>query len=276
MLCRNGGTKRNTYPITPPPPSLPSLDNTPVPATQISSPSTDARRSCTRPAARQLSSIATPAYRNALGQDRQDRQTYLEEAGHGLVGTADLHLEEGGLVAVAALGGALGLALLRVVPGARPAEDVLLLLAVEVAAREERLVADGVLVGAGAALEPVAARVRGRDGQDVGALRADCLFWFGSRSERVGAEVDEAQRQCGREKGLTEQHLESVGRGAIVFSTLCSVNVDFFPPPCRDDDSSCGNARLRHLMSGVILSAWVSEVCVIASVEKSPKRTPDK
>ena len=103
------------------------------------------------------------------------RIAHLEEARHGLVGAADLDLEEGGLVAVAALARTLRLALLGVVPGARPAEDVLALLADELAAREDGH-GDVLLVGAGAALEAVGpARLRGRDGQDVVALWTDCL-----------------------------------------------------------------------------------------------------
>ncbi|KND89861.1 hypothetical protein TOPH_05486 [Tolypocladium ophioglossoides CBS 100239] len=96
----------------------------------------------------------------------------LVEARHGLVGTADLDLEEGGLVAVAAVGRALHAALLRIVPGAGPAEDVLLLLALVDAPREDGL-GDGVLEGAGAAFEAVGAHVGEGDGEDVGAVRAD-------------------------------------------------------------------------------------------------------
>lgn len=78
------------------------------------------------------------------------RQTYLEEAGHGLIRTADLDLEEGRLPAVAPVGRTLDLGLLRIVPRAGPAKDILSLLALEDAARVEGLV-DCVLVGAGAA-----------------------------------------------------------------------------------------------------------------------------
>lgn len=80
----------------------------------------------------------------------------LVEARHGLIGTANLDLEEGGLVAVAALVGALHAALLRIVPGARSAKDILLLLALEGAAREDGL-RDVVLEGARPALEAVRA-----------------------------------------------------------------------------------------------------------------------
>ena len=61
---------------------------------------------------------------------------------------------------------------MRIVPGARPAEDVLALLALKGAAREDG-VGDGVLVGACAALEAVRAVERQGDGQDVCAVRAD-------------------------------------------------------------------------------------------------------
>lgn len=100
--------------------------------------------------------------------------TYLVETRHGLVGTADLDLEEGRLLAVTPLARALRLALLRVVPGSRAAEDVLPLLAVEHPAAVQRLV-DGVLVGAGAAFQAVEAVLHGGDGQDVGAVGADLV-----------------------------------------------------------------------------------------------------
>lgn len=115
----------------------------------------------------------------------------LVEARHGLVGTADLDLEESGLVAVTALVGALDAALLRIVPGSRPAEHVLLLDALVHAAREDGL-GDVVLEGAGAALEAVGARVCEGDGEDVGAMGAD-YQWLA----RLGGEV---------RMSLTEQH----------------------------------------------------------------------
>ena len=99
--------------------------------------------------------------------------THLEEAGHGLVGAADLDLVEGGLIAIAAGSGALHGGLVGVVPGARTTEDVLALLALEGAAREERRL-DGALVWTGPALETVAPRVGGRRyRQDVAAVRTD-------------------------------------------------------------------------------------------------------
>lgn len=98
--------------------------------------------------------------------------TYLEEAGHGLISTADLDLEEGRLRAIAALGRALNLALLRVVPRARPAKDVLSLPPGEDAARVQRL-GDGIFVGAGSTLETVHSIVHGGHGEDVCAVGAD-------------------------------------------------------------------------------------------------------
>lgn len=102
----------------------------------------------------------------------------LVETRHGLIGTADLHLEEGSLVAIAAPGRALHSALLRVVPGARTAEDVLPLDALVQAAREDGL-GDLVLEGAGAALEAVGPRVGQGHGEDVGAMGADWREWVG-------------------------------------------------------------------------------------------------
>ncbi|SPQ19109.1 d1704442-2290-4f81-b4e6-c9db1c72879a [Thermothielavioides terrestris] len=118
-----------------------------------------------------------PASRDDIADRRGGNENAnLIKRGHRLISTADLHLEEGGLDAAAVGGRALHAALLRVVPGARPAEDVLLLAAREVLARVDGHV-DRVLVRARAALEPVAAataRVHAREDQQVGAVRADC------------------------------------------------------------------------------------------------------
>lgn len=97
----------------------------------------------------------------------------LVETRHRLVGAADLYLVKGGLVAVAAVGRALHLALLRVVPGARAAEDVVLLRALKGPPGEDGL-GDLVLEGAGAAFEAVVPRVCEGDGEDVCAVGADC------------------------------------------------------------------------------------------------------
>ena len=95
-----------------------------------------------------------------------------EETRHGLVRAADLDLVKGRLLPVAALGGALHAALLRVLPALGPAKDVVLLLVLKAPAREYGL-GDGVLVGARAALEAVGALGGEGDGEDVGAVRAD-------------------------------------------------------------------------------------------------------
>lgn len=114
------------------------------------------------------------------------RKTYR----HRLVSTPDLDGEVGRLVAVAGRVAALDALLGRIVPGARAAEDVLLLDAREVAPAVDGLL-DGVLVRAGAALEAVAARLHGRDGEDVGAVGADCYtvsrwgVWEGMREWEV-------------------------------------------------------------------------------------------
>jgi hypothetical protein len=71
---------------------------------------------------------------------------------------------------------------LRIVPGSRPAEHVLLLDALVHAAREDGL-GDVVLEGAGAALEAVGARVCEGDGEDVGAMGTD-LVWLARLGER--------------------------------------------------------------------------------------------
>lgn len=97
----------------------------------------------------------------------------LVEARHGLVGASNLDLVKRGLEAVAIVGRALHASLLRIVPRAGPAEDVLLFLALVVAPREDRL-GDGVLKRAGAALEAIVALVGAGDGEYVGAMWADC------------------------------------------------------------------------------------------------------
>lgn len=142
----------------------------------------------------------------------------LIEARHGLVGTADLDLVEGGLVAVALAVGALGAALLRVVPGAGPAEDVLPLLALVDAPREHGL-GDGVLEGTCAALEPVRALVGQRHREDVGAVRADWEGGFESehRRERAGLGV------------LTEQHVGRLDRKTALFVVARGNKQGLFP-----------------------------------------------
>lgn len=83
-----------------------------------------------------------------------------------------MNLEEGSLGAVAALGRALGLGLIGVVPGLGASEDIVALLLWESPARVEG-VGDGELVGTGSAFEAVLAIVHDRNGQEIGAVRAD-------------------------------------------------------------------------------------------------------
>lgn len=103
------------------------------------------------------------------------KETHPVESSHGLISTADLDLEEGGLAAVAGTRGALDPGLLGIVPGLRPAEYVFPLLAGEILAREDGL-GDGVLVGTCSALEPVVSCVHPGEDQEVGAIWADCFF----------------------------------------------------------------------------------------------------
>jgi hypothetical protein len=95
-----------------------------------------------------------------------------EETRHRLIRTANLDLVERGLLPVAALGRTLHATLLRILPALGSAKDVVLLFALEAPAREDGL-GDGVLVGAGAALETVGALRGEGDGEDVGAVWAD-------------------------------------------------------------------------------------------------------
>lgn len=131
-------------------------------------------------------------------------RTYLEEARHGLISTANLDLEECRLPAVTSLCGALDFALLGVVPCSRATKDILSLLALEIAAREQRLV-NSVLVWTRAAFEAVETIFHGRDGQDIGAVGAD---WANGRRA-----LEYRMRRRPRTKAwneirrLTEQHL---------------------------------------------------------------------
>lgn len=99
----------------------------------------------------------------------------LVEACHRFIGTADLDLEERGLVAIASVIGALDLALLRIVPGAWTSKDIFPLDALVHSSREDGL-GDVVLEGAGAALEAVGSCACEGDGEDVCAMGAD---WSG-------------------------------------------------------------------------------------------------
>lgn len=55
----------------------------------------------------------------------------IEKGRHGLIRTPDLHLKESGLVAIAVLRWTLRRDFLSIIPGARTANDILLLLALE-------------------------------------------------------------------------------------------------------------------------------------------------
>lgn len=123
----------------------------------------------------------TPTPRNAKRNARSTRLVLsppmpashaLVKARHRLVSTADLHLEEGGLVPIAAAVGALHAPLLRIIPGTRSAKDVLLLNTLVYTPREDGL-GDVVLERTRAALESVGPAVGQGNGKDVGAVRAD-------------------------------------------------------------------------------------------------------
>jgi len=120
-------------------------------------------------------SVTVPLSPTVVGRkkerDRND-ETYPEELRGGLVGAADLDLEVGGL-GTAALGHrTVGARLGGVLPGIGTAKDVVPLAAREALAREDGRL-DGVLVRAGPALEPVAARLHAREDEEVRTVRAD-------------------------------------------------------------------------------------------------------
>lgn len=112
-----------------------------------------------------------PRQRSVLAPSVTTRHA-LEETRHRLISTSNLHLEKRRLLAIAAFVRALRLGLLRVVPGSRPAKDVLALLALKDTPRKDG-VGDGVFVGTCAALEAVCAVERQGDGQDVCAVRTE-------------------------------------------------------------------------------------------------------
>lgn len=120
--------------------------------------------------------------------------TYLVESRHRFIGTANLHLEEGGLVAVTAGGWALDVTLLRIVPCAGPAEDVFFFLAGEILAREYGRV-NSMLIGASAALQSVPARVHTGKDQEV------CAVWADLRSSLVKARSGNCRREGTTYKG---------------------------------------------------------------------------
>ena len=115
-------------------------------------------------------SYTAPYLATQLTLEDYGRKTHLKERRHGLVGTPDLHLEEGGLGAVATLLGTLHLGLGGVGP-VRGAYLVLFGLALEVRARVHG-VCDGVDVWAGPALEAVVAAA-GADGEEGAVIGAD-------------------------------------------------------------------------------------------------------
>lgn len=142
----------------------------------------------------------------------------LEETRHRLISTSDLHLEKGRLLASAAFVWTLRLGFLRVIPGSRSAKDVLALLALKDTPRKDR-VGDGVFVRACAALEAVCAVQRQGDGQDVCAVRTDCV------AKSFGQIGQAKTRYAGGvwNHVLTEKH--GCGCDSIVYaifkSTLC-------------------------------------------------------
>lgn len=147
------------------------------------------------------------------GSRYEDRNSegkgYLEETRHRLVCRPDLHLEERRLAAVAAFRRALHLGLLRIVPRAGTTKHILLLFPRKLAPAEKRC-GNGVLVRAGAALEPVAARFRvRRHRQDVCAARADCMLLVGGKRTAGWARRKLSESEClPNMSGHTEKHLE--------------------------------------------------------------------
>ena len=117
---------------------------------------------------------ATPPTAESPPGERK-KKTNLIKSSHRLISTANLQLKESRLIPLTVGRRARHAALLRIAPGPGPAKDVLALLLGEVLARIDGHV-DGVLVGARAALEPVAARVHPGEDEQVGAVGADFML----------------------------------------------------------------------------------------------------
>lgn len=98
----------------------------------------------------------------------------LEKTRHGLIRTPNLDLEKRSLISIASIRRTLRAAFLRIIPRAGPAKDVFFFFALKDAAREDWF-GDCVFKGAGAAFETVGAVACEGDGENVGALGADCV-----------------------------------------------------------------------------------------------------
>lgn len=100
---------------------------------------------------------------------------YLVKSRHRLIRTTNLHLEERGLIAIAAAPWTLYAALLCIVPGAWSSKHVFFLLVGEILARVDGPI-NGVLIGAGSALQSVVAGVHPGEDEEVGTIGTDCDF----------------------------------------------------------------------------------------------------
>lgn len=96
----------------------------------------------------------------------------LEETRHGLISTSNLDLVERRLVAIAFVSRALYTSFLSIIPSSWTTKDVFLFFALVVASREDGF-GNCVFKGTGAAFETVGSGICERDGEDVGAVRAD-------------------------------------------------------------------------------------------------------
>jgi hypothetical protein len=96
----------------------------------------------------------------------------LEKAGHRLISTANLDLEEGGFLAIASISRALSRTLLRIVPGAGTTKDIFSLDTFVQSSRKDRL-GNMVFEGTCAALESIGPRAGEGDSENVCAMGAE-------------------------------------------------------------------------------------------------------
>jgi hypothetical protein len=119
----------------------------------------------------------------------------LVETRHGLISTANLNLEESCLVAFTSLVGALNTTLLRIVPSARTAKDVLLLDTLIHSSRKDGL-GDVMFERAGSAFETVGSCTCEGDGEDVCAMGADWSLLVWNRHIDFGALTEQHDDGC--------------------------------------------------------------------------------
>lgn len=126
----------------------------------------------------------------------------LVKTRHGLISTTNLDLEECCLISLAPFVGTLNTTLLRIVPGARTAKDILLLDTLVHPSRKDGL-GDVMFERASSAFETVGSCICEGDGEDVCAMGADWSLLVWKRRINFGTPTEQHDDGCygrGREK----------------------------------------------------------------------------